>query len=178
MLPLRYSARPAGERHGNSAGEEPGAFILSLLPHWQEKRGTKNIYPFFNDVPSSSENILNVAEPSFHAMSQQIILDSTQVFIFILSRYFWACSTQEASVCHTVWNKLMICDLPGRNLSISFWGEICVTSELFFWDDAVRGSFLWISTSEMGNSIKFSWHPLDKRFSRVSHLPWIPNESV
>lgn len=100
-------ARPAGERHRSSAGHEPGAFILSLPPHWQEKRGTKNIYPYFYDVPSTSENILNSAELSFHAMSQQIILDLTQVCAFILSRYFLDCSIQEASVYHTVWNKPM-----------------------------------------------------------------------
>lgn len=99
-------ARPAGEKHRSLPGEEPGAFILSLPPHWQEKRGIQNIYPYFYDVPSTSESILNSAEPSFHAMSQQLILDSMQVFIFILSRYFLDCSIQEASLYHTVWNKI------------------------------------------------------------------------
>lgn len=64
-------ARPAGERHRSSVGGEPGAFILSLPPHWQEKRGTKNIYPYFYDVPSTSENIVNSAEPHFCVMNQQ-----------------------------------------------------------------------------------------------------------
>lgn len=98
-------SRPAGERHRNSPGEEPGAFILSLPPHWQEKRGTKNIDPYFYDVPSTWESILNSVEPSFHVMTQ-IILDSTQVFVFILSRYFLDCSIQEVSIYYTVWNKI------------------------------------------------------------------------
>lgn len=90
MLPLRYAVCQTCGGEAQEQGWGGGRGPLSHC-HLDGKRiaALKKIYPYFYYVPSSSESILKSVEPSFHLMSQQIILDSTQVFLSLFYQDFF-----------------------------------------------------------------------------------------
>jgi len=82
------------------------------------------MYPAFLKAFCNSESILNSAEPGFLLMSQQVILDSTQVFyLYSIKFFFGPFCLRSFSISHCVkkvCHNYELSDLPGRSLRVNF----------------------------------------------------------